>query len=86
VEPCIEAVERALALEQITHAGNPILTWNASNALAVRNSDGHRKWDKAKSYGRIDGLVALGMALRCRELQEIEGDEGSLADTEEFAM
>lgn len=86
VEPCIEAVERALALEQIAHAGNPILTWNASNALAVRNSDGHRKWDKAKSWGRIDGIVALGMALRVRELQAMDPDGTGSFDDDDFVM
>jgi len=85
-EPCIEAVERALALEQITHAANPILTWNASNALAVRNSDGHRKWDKAKSWGRIDGIVALGMALRVRELQAMDDDGTGTFDDDDFIM
>jgi len=52
----------------------------------VRNSDGHRKWDKAKSWGRIDGIVALGMALRVRELQAMDDDGTGTFDDDDFIM
>ena len=35
---------------------------NAANAVVTRDAAGGRKLDKAKSGGRIDGLVALAMA------------------------
>jgi phage terminase large subunit-like protein len=35
---------------------------NAAAAIATRDAAGGRKLDKAKSRGRIDGLVALAMA------------------------
>ncbi len=49
---------------RIRHGGHPVLTWCAANAVAERNAAGDRKLEKAKSTGRIDGLVALAMAMR----------------------
>lgn len=66
--PCVEALERAVLEETLAHNGNPILTWNAANATTERDPAGNRKFSKSKSYGRIDGIVALGMALRVVEL------------------
>jgi phage terminase large subunit-like protein len=42
---------------------HPVLTWNAFNAVVTRDPAGNRMLDKVKSVGRIDGLVALAMAL-----------------------
>ena len=77
-EPAIQALEKALINEQLAHNANPILTWCASNAVSVTNSDGYRKFDKAKSYGRIDGIVALAQALRCAEIQKYGDDDEEL--------
>lgn len=77
--PCIEALERAVLNEKIAHANNPILTWNAANAVTETDPAGGRKFNKAKSYGRIDGIVALAMALRVPELQAQEEDDGPSA-------
>lgn len=54
-----------LALEgKLRHGDNPILTWNATNARTVIGRDANdRKLTKGKSIGRIDGIVALTMAL-----------------------
>jgi len=61
--PALDALE-TLALEaRLRHGGHPILTWNAANALAVRDPAGNRKLDKARGTGRIDGMVALAMAV-----------------------
>jgi phage terminase large subunit-like protein len=36
---------------------------NASNAIVTTDPAGNRKFEKAKSSGRIDGMVALAMAI-----------------------
>ena len=61
--PAIDKLERLVASGQLRHAGNPILTYCAANAVVERDAAGNRKLTKAKSSGRIDGLVALSMAL-----------------------
>lgn len=61
--PALDALE-TLALEgRLRHGGHPVLTWNAANAVATRDPAGNRKLDKARGTGRIDGLVALAMAV-----------------------
>jgi phage terminase large subunit-like protein len=61
--PAIDTLETLLVNCQIRHGMNPVLTMCAANAIAVRDPAGNRKLDKSKSTGRIDGLVALAMAL-----------------------
>jgi phage terminase large subunit-like protein len=61
--PAVDALESALVNCNIRHGGNPVLTMCAANAIAVRDAAGNRKLDKSKSTGRIDGIVALAMAI-----------------------
>lgn len=54
-------------LESLVVAGNlevernPCLTWNSASAVLERDAAGNPKWEKRKSTGRIDGIVALSM-------------------------
>lgn len=65
---CVEALERAVAEEKLRHGDHPVMTWCVSNTVTVADPANNRKFDKAKSYGRIDGTVTLAMSLRVREL------------------
>lgn len=47
----------------LSHAGNPVLRWMCSNVSTVTDPAGNIKMDKAKSTDKIDGMVALAMAL-----------------------
>lgn len=75
--PAIDALETALLNEQIAHGGNPVLTMCMANARVERDAAGNRKLNKAKSTGRIDGAIALAMAIGAASKQESEG-EGDL--------
>jgi phage terminase large subunit-like protein len=59
----VDIVERLLIQKKLRHGGHPVLTWCAHNAVVVRDPAGGRKFDKAKSSGRIDALVSMSMAL-----------------------
>lgn len=61
--PALRIFENLALQGKLRHGGNPVLTWNASNARAKVGDGGERKLTKAKSIGRIDGMVALTMAL-----------------------
>jgi phage terminase large subunit-like protein len=61
--PALDALEHALMDGKLRHGGNPVLRMCAANAVATRDPAGNRKLDKSKATGRIDGLVALAMAL-----------------------
>jgi phage terminase large subunit-like protein len=63
MSPAIDALETAVMHEELIHPGNPVLSWNVANAVAVMDPAGGRKLDKAKARFRIDGAVALAMAL-----------------------
>lgn len=49
--------------KSLAHGGHPVLRWMADNAAARQDPAGNIKLDKAKSTGRIDGLIALIMGL-----------------------
>jgi phage terminase large subunit-like protein len=59
--PLLDSLEADLLNRRLRHGKNPVLTWNAANAVVVRDAAGNRKLDKSKSTGRIDGMVALAM-------------------------
>lgn len=61
--PAIDTLERLVAEGRLRHGGNPIMTMCAANAVIERDAAGNRKLAKHKSTGRIDGMVALAMAL-----------------------
>lgn len=61
--PAVEAFERSVLERRLVHPGNPVLTWNVANAIVTRDAADNRKLDKSKARYRIDGAVALAMAL-----------------------
>jgi phage terminase large subunit-like protein len=54
---------RLLADGKLRHGGNPVLRWMASNLAGRIDPAGNIKPDKEKSADKIDGMVALIMAL-----------------------
>lgn len=71
--PAIEALEIACLDSSLQHPSNPVLTWNIANAVATTDPAGNRKFDKSMSRLRIDGAVALAMAigLRAKHRKEV---------------
>jgi phage terminase large subunit-like protein len=49
--------------QTLVHDGNPILGWMASNYVIRHGKDGQMRPDKDKAADKIDGMVALTMAL-----------------------
>ena len=68
--PAIDALESDILDRILQHDGHPCLTWNMSNAMGLSDPAGNRKMDKSASRFRIDGAVALAMAvgLKSRDL------------------
>lgn len=61
--PAVDALEVAVLNGSLAHDGNPCLTWNVANAMPIKDPAGNRKLDKSKTRFRIDGAVAMVMAL-----------------------
>jgi phage terminase large subunit-like protein len=63
MSPALETLESLLLNEKIAHGMHPVLTMCMANAKVERDPAGNRKLTKSKTTGRIDGAVALCMAL-----------------------
>ncbi|MBN8959092.1 MAG: terminase, partial [Rhizobiales bacterium] len=48
---------------RLAHGNHPVMSMCAANAVVQTDPAGNRKLSKAKSSGRIDGMVALAMAM-----------------------
>ena len=70
--PAVDKLEQLVAERKLRHGGNPILNMCAAGAVTQSDPAGNRKLHKAKSYSKIDGLVALAMALGCMSSEEIQ--------------
>ena len=56
-------VETMVLKTELAHGGNPVLSWMVSNVAIKMDAAGNKKPDKEKSTERIDGAVALIMAI-----------------------
>ena len=63
MSPAIDALETAILQGTLRHPSHPVLDWCLSNAVTMTDPAGNRKLVKDKSRGRIDGAVALSMAV-----------------------
>jgi len=70
--PAIDSLEELLLNEQLAHGGNPVLTMCMANARIEKDAAGNRKMNKAKATGRIDGAVALAMAVGVCKMAETQ--------------
>lgn len=59
----ISSIEEAVLQGKLRVQVNPVLRWNSASAVLEQDATGNKKWTKRKSTGRIDGIVALSMAL-----------------------
>lgn len=76
--PALRELEVRLLEGQLKHGNHPVLTMCAQNARVVGDS-GARKFDKRTARGRIDGMVALAMAVGVMP-QKVDEDEGTMDD------
>ena len=67
--PCCNILEELILDARLRAGLNPVLTWCVANTVVISDPAGSRKFDKARSFGRIDGTLGLSMALRLWELQ-----------------
>lgn len=61
-QPC-KNLDLLVRTGKLRHGGNPILRWMASNVTIRTGATGNIKMDKEKSTEKIDGMVALAMAI-----------------------
>lgn len=86
MSPAVDVLERHVAERRLRHGMHPVLTMCALNAVVTLDAAGNRKLDKAKATGRIDGLIALTMALSIAERIEPEPEIEFDADNMVIAL
>lgn len=59
----MKELEKLILGHKLAHGNNPVLTWMANNLVAREDAAGNIKPDKERSMEKIDGVVALIMAL-----------------------
>ena len=72
MNPAIVAVDDIFTESRARHNGHPVLTMCVSNAVVDIDPAGNRKFAKHKSVGRIDGIVAMAMAVNKAELPSVK--------------
>ena len=77
MSPALRDLESMLLNEKLAHGMHPVLRMCAANAVAQQDPSGNRKLAKDKSSGRIDGMVALAMAVGVMSKYE-ENDDTSI--------
>lgn len=68
-----KALEAKIAELKVRHGGNPVLAWNVGNAVIKRDAAGNIKPDKEKAKDKIDGVIAMAMAMGRAEVAPPQG-------------
>lgn len=56
-------LEKRVLNKELNHQGNPVLRWMCSNVMLKEDPAGNIKIDKGNSNDKVDGMVALVMAI-----------------------
>jgi len=75
-------LERLVHSRKLEHGANAVMRWMASNVSVKVDPSGNMRPDKSKSTDKIDGIVALIMALGLKITSEVHANwytNGSLA-------
>lgn len=78
-------IEKMAMNKEMNHMGNEVLRWMCGNVTTKMDPAGNIKMDKGKSQEKIDGMVALAMAIG----EWMTGDKPqgpSKYETEEFSI
>lgn len=63
LSPAMKELEKLILSRGLAHGGNPVLRWMVGNVATKQDPAGNIKPDKSTSSDRIDGVVALIMAV-----------------------
>ena len=82
MSPPTKELMRIVLERKLNHGGHPVLRWNMDNAFVRTDPAGNLKIDKEKSTEKVDGAIALVMALD-RAMKNQNGS-GSVYDDRGF--
>jgi phage terminase large subunit-like protein len=76
--PAVDALESSVIRRLLNHTGNPVMGFCMANAVVTMDGAGNRKLDKSKVRFRIDGAVALAMAIGLKSRDLVVAPEDNL--------
>ncbi|MCK2042555.1 terminase large subunit [Chromohalobacter sp. TMW 2.2308] len=81
MSPAMREMEAAITGSRWRHSADPVLTWMASNVVAKSDAKDNIYPRKEKEENKIDGIIAILMALGRAVLTENDEAEQSIYDT-----
>jgi phage terminase large subunit-like protein len=63
MSPALRELASAILDQRLVHDNNPVMNMCAANAVVEGNDSSSRKLSKKRSSGRIDGMIALAIAI-----------------------
>jgi len=78
MSPALRDLEQAVTEQGLAHGNHPVLSMCAACAVVEGKDAANRKLSKNKSTGRIDGLVALTMAMGVAPMQNEKVDVATM--------
>ena len=72
MSPALRELESLILNGKMAHGNHPVLTMCADSAVVVSDPQNNRKLSKQKSTRRIDGMVALAMAVGVANLEDVK--------------
>lgn len=75
MSPALRSLEEMILNKKLAHGEHPVLNMCLMNSTVKVDPSGNRKLDKQKSRGRIDGAVALAMAVGASGTYEAPDEE-----------
>ncbi|MCP4304422.1 MAG: terminase, partial [bacterium] len=82
----IERTEDHILTGTITIDASPVTYMCAANARIVADGQNNRAFDKARSRGRIDGMVTIAMGVGAATNELRDSDSGSYLDDDEMIV
>lgn len=79
--PAIDAMEEQILNGTVRIQASPVTNMCAANAVVVTDTAENRKFDKRKATGRIDGMVAMAMAIHAAVASGDLGDGESVYES-----
>ena len=59
----VKNIEALVLKKKLNHGNHPVLNWNVGNVLIIKDAADNVKIDKSKAREKVDGAVALAMAI-----------------------
>jgi phage terminase large subunit-like protein len=69
MSPALRDLEQVILERQLAHGGHPVLAMCIAGAVIEQDAAGNRKINRKRSTSRVDGLIALAMAIGSAPLQ-----------------